>query len=190
MAATPPAAMRRAIGLIDAISLWTGRVVACLILPMVAGLTWEVVARYGFNAPTVWAYDMTFMLYGSFFMIGSAFTLQRKGHIRTDSFYAEWSPRRQAWVDLICYVLMFLPFAGVFAFVGWGYFVKAYVTHETFVSSSWQPITWPFKLSMPVAGALLLLQGVSECLKCLHAIRHGAWPDPPVAATVAEGIAV
>ena len=97
---------------------------------MVLALTYEVVARYLFNAPTEWAYDMTFMLYGTFFMLGAAFTLQRKGHVRTDSFYTDWSPRRQALTDLVCYLLMFLPFVGVFVFVGWGYFVKAYVTQR------------------------------------------------------------
>ena len=66
-----------------------------------------------------------------------------------------------------------------FVFVGWGYFLKAFLTNETFVSSSWQPITWPFKLSMPLAGTLLLVQGVSECLKCLHTLRTGQWPEPP-----------
>jgi TRAP-type mannitol/chloroaromatic compound transport system permease small subunit len=162
---------------IDNVARWSGRAVAWLIVPMVLSLCYEVVARYVFNAPTQWAYDMTFMLYGSFFMLGAAFTLQRKGHVRTDSLYAGWSPRRQALVDLGGHLLMLLPFAGVFVFVGWGYFVKAYTTNETFVSSSWQPITWPFKLAMPLAGVLLLLQGFSECLKCLHTLRHGRWPD-------------
>jgi TRAP-type mannitol/chloroaromatic compound transport system permease small subunit len=185
-----PQGLLATIRAIDQIALWSGRTVAWLIVPMVAGLAYEVFARYLFEAPTIWAYDMTYMLYGTFFMLGSAFTLQRKGHIRTDSYYGEWSPRRQATVDLVCYLVMFMPFAAVFAFSGWGYFVKAYVTHETFVSSPWSPITWPFKLMMPVAGVLLLIQGASECLKCLHAIRYGAWPDPPVSATVAEGVAV
>ena len=162
---------------LDQVARRSGQVVAWFIVPMVLSLCWEVVARYVFNAPTQWAYDMTFMLYGSFFMLGAAFTLQRKGHVRTDSFYAEWSPRRQATVDLTCYVLMFLPVAGVFLFVGWGYFVKAWVTNETFVSSAWQPITWPFKLAMPLTGALLLIQGLSECLKCLHTLRTGSWPE-------------
>jgi TRAP-type mannitol/chloroaromatic compound transport system permease small subunit len=152
---------------------------------MVLSLTYEVIARYVFNAPTQWAYDMTFMLYGTFFMLGAAYTLQRKGHVRTDSFYTEWSPRRQALTDLVCYLLMFLPFVGVFAFTGWGYFVKAYVTNETLVSSSWQPIAWPLKLSMPVAGALLLLQALSECLKCIDTIRSGEWADRPHAPEVA-----
>jgi len=162
---------------IDQIAIRSGHLAAWLVVPMVLSLCYEVVARYVFNAPTQWAYDMTFMLYGSFFMLGAAFTLQRKGHVRTDSLYADWSVRRQAMTDLVCYVVMFLPFVGVFAFVGWGYFVKAWVTNETFVSSAWQPITWPFKLTMPIAGVLLIIQGISECLKCVHALRHGEWPD-------------
>ena len=169
---------------IDQVAIVSGHCIAWLIVPMVLSLCYEVVARYLFNAPTQWAYDMTFMLYGTFFMLGSAFTLQRKGHVRTDSLHANWPPRRQAWVDLACYVLMFLPFAGVFIFVGWGYFVKAWVTNETFVSSSWQPITWPFKLAMPLTGLLLLIQGFSECLKCIHTLRTGRWPDRPSAPEV------
>jgi TRAP-type mannitol/chloroaromatic compound transport system permease small subunit len=168
---------------LDHVALVSGRVVAWLIVPMVLSLCYEVVARYVFNAPTQWAYDMTFMLYGSFFMLGAAFTLQRKGHVRTDSLYAGWRPRRQALVDLAGHLLMLLPFAGVMVFVGWGYFVKAWVTNETFVSSSWQPVTWPFKLAMPVAGVLLLIQGASECLKCAHTLKTGAWPDERQLAT-------
>ena len=162
---------------IDQIAIRSGHIVAWLVVPMVLSLCYEVVARYVFNAPTQWAYDMTFMLYGSFFMLGAAFTLQRKGHVRTDSLYANWSAQRQAITDLVCYLVMFLPFVGVFAFVGWGYFVKAWVTNETFVSSAWQPVTWPFKLTMPLAGMLLIIQGISECLKCVHVLRHGDWPD-------------
>jgi len=191
-AGAPPAvdsALARAARRIDLVAIVSGNLVAWLIVPMVLSLTWEVVARYVFNAPTVWAYDMTFMLYGTFFMVGAAFTLQRKGHIRTDSYYGEWSPRRQATIDLVCYVVMFLPFAGVFLFYGWGYFMKAFVTHETFVSSPWSPVTWPFKLMMPLAGLLLLVQGASEVLKCLHAIRFRSWPD--AAHSVAqEGVVV
>jgi len=85
--------------------------------------------------------------------------------------------------------VMFLPFAGVFLFYGWGYFMKAFSNHETFVSSPWSPVTWPFKLMMPLAGLLLLVQGASEVLKCLHAIRFRSWPD--AAHSVAqEGVVV
>lgn len=160
---------------LDRVAVGSGHAVAWMLLPLVLALSYEVVARYAFNAPTLWAYDMTFMLYGAFFMLGAAYTLQRKGHVRTDTFYGNWSPRTQALVDLVCYCLMFFPFVGVLAFVGWGYFWKAFVTNETFVSSAWQPITWPFRLALPLSGLLLILQGISECLKCLHALRTGAW---------------
>src|SRR5213078_1409011 len=86
----------RITGVLDAIPRIVGRVTAWLILPMIASLVYEVIARYAFDAPTLWAYDMTYMLYGTFFMLGSAWTLQRGGHIRTDTFYGEWSPRRRA----------------------------------------------------------------------------------------------
>ena len=93
MATQASAGLVRAVGFFDAFSLWSGRIVGWLIIPMVLSLVWEVVARYWFNAPTVWAYDMTYMLYGTFFMLGSAYTLLRGGHIRTDSLYAQWSPQ-------------------------------------------------------------------------------------------------
>jgi len=162
---------------LDPIAVWSGRLTCWMLVPLVLGLTWEVVSRYGFNRPTQWAYDLTFMLYGTFFMLGAAFTLQRKGHVRTDMLYERWSPRRQAITDLVCYVIVFIPFVSVFLFTGWGYFWKAFVTSETFVSSSWQPVTWPFRLAMPLAGALLLIQGASEMCKCIHTLRHGQWPD-------------
>ena len=183
-------ALVRAARRIDLVAIHTGRVVAWLIVPMVLSLSYEVASRYLFNTPTIWAYDMTFMLYGTFFMVGSAFTLQRKGHIRTDSYYGEWSARRQAWTDLVGYIVLFMPVAAVFAFVGWGYFAKAYTTNETFVSSPWSPVTWPFKLMMPLTGALLLIQGFSECLKCLHAIRTGTWPDAQTQNVVSQGVVI
>ena len=164
---------------LDQVAIWSGKVFAWLIVPMVLALTYEVVARYGFNSPTLWAYDMTFMLYGSFFMLGAAFTLQRKGHIRTDSWYGGWSVKTQAWVDILGYLFMFTPFVAVFLWTGWGYFWKSFITNETFVSSPWQPVAWPFKLVMPLTGLLLGIQGVSELLKSIHAARTGQWPDAP-----------
>jgi TRAP-type mannitol/chloroaromatic compound transport system permease small subunit len=167
----------RAARRLDPIAVWSGRLTCFMLIPLVLALTWEVVARYVFNAPTQWAYDMTFMLYGTFFMLGAAFTLQRKGHVRTDMYYERWSPRRQAGIDLACYLLIFLPVIWVFTYTGWGYFWKSFVTNETFVSSSWQPITWPFKMALPLTGLLLGIQGVSEVFKCVHTLQHGQWSD-------------
>lgn len=164
---------------LDRVSALSGPIVAWLIIPMVLGLTYEVVARYLFNSPTLWAYDMTFMMYGSYFMLGAAFTLQRKGHVRTDSFYGGWAPRRQAWVDAACYLLMYLPFVLVLLVVGWGYFYKSFMTGERFVTSPWMPVVWPFKMVLPLTGLLLLVQGIAEFLKCLHTLSTGAWPAAP-----------
>ncbi|TSA18909.1 MAG: TRAP transporter small permease subunit [Betaproteobacteria bacterium] len=172
---SPPSAMLKAIKTLDAISIWSGRIIAWLIIPMVLSLVYEVVARYVFNAPTEWAYDMTFMLYGSFFMIGSAYTLQRKGHIRTDSYYSGWSPRTQGRVDVVCYLLLFFPPLILFLVVGWDFFLKSYGQGERIVTSPWMPIVYPFKFTLPLATLLLLLQGLSEFMKSLWAAMKGEW---------------
>jgi TRAP-type mannitol/chloroaromatic compound transport system permease small subunit len=151
---------------IDTLVLVCGKGVAWLILPMVLSLVWEVTARYGFNAPTEWAYDMTFMLYGTFFMLGSAWTLQRGGHIRTDSFYSKWTKQTQARVDLVCYLVFFFPAMAILAWLGSEYFWKSFQQNERIVTSPWLPIVWPFKFVMPASAVLLLLQGISECVKC------------------------
>lgn len=171
-------------GLVRAIEVVTrlaGQAVAWLVLPMVAGLVYEVVARYAFNAPTAWAYDMTYMLYGTCFMIGSAWTLQRGGHIRTDTFYANWSPRTRAWVDIACYVLFFFPALAIFMVLGWEYFWKSFQQNERIVTSPWLPIVWPFKFVIPATAALLILQGIAEVLKALPAALGRATSDsaPP-----------
>jgi TRAP-type mannitol/chloroaromatic compound transport system permease small subunit len=153
---------------LDRISAAVGLAVAWLILPMVGSLVYEVVARYVFDAPTEWAYDMTFMLYGSLFMLGSAYTLQKGGHIRTDMFYSEWSPRTRAFVDAACYLLLFLPPMLVFLDLSAQYFWKSFQQNERIVTSPWLPIVWPFKAVMPVTAGLLVLQGISELIKSLQ----------------------
>jgi TRAP-type mannitol/chloroaromatic compound transport system permease small subunit len=155
---------------LDAVTRGVGRATAWLIIPMVASLVFEVTARYLFDAPTIWAYDMTYMLYGTFFMLGSAWTLQRGGHIRTDTFYAQWSPQRKAWVDIACYLLLYLPAMAVFLKLGAEYFWKSFQQNERIVTSPWLPIVWPFKLVMPVTAVLLILQGISELIKCVQVI--------------------
>ena len=151
---------------LDAVCRACGMAVAWLIVPMVLSLVWEVTARYLFDSPTTWAYDMTFMLYGTFFMVGSAWTLQRGGHIRTDNFYSSWTRRTRARVDLACYLIFFFPAVAIFAWLGGEYFWKSFQQGERIVTSPWMPIVWPFKFMMPAAALLLLLQGISECLKC------------------------
>jgi TRAP-type mannitol/chloroaromatic compound transport system permease small subunit len=172
---------------LDAITRACGVAVAWLILPMVGSLVWEVAARYLFDAPTTWAYDMTFMLYGTFFMVGSAWTLQRGGHIRTDTYYSRWSPRTRARVDLACYLVLFFPALTVLAWLGWEYFWKSFQQNERIVTSPWLPIVWPFKFMIPFAMVLLLVQGVSEFLKAwARAFGPGIDDDTFAAASAGE----
>ena len=105
----PPRWLLRTIRFIDTIGDWSGKIFAWLIVPMIVGVSYEVFVRYVFNAPTIWAYDVTYMLYGSHFMLGAAYTLSKGGHVRTDFFYANWSQRTQGWVDAVSYLLFFFP---------------------------------------------------------------------------------
>jgi len=165
----------RLVKAIDRIALWSGAVVSWLIIPMVLALAYEVAARYFFNAPTIWAYDVTFITYGTFFMLGSAYTLQRGGHIRTDSYYGQWSVRTQGMVDSICYALFFFPALIIFLFVTWEFFWVSYLRAERSVTSPWLPPIWPLKAVMPVTCALLLVQGIAELLRSIHAWSAGEW---------------
>lgn len=171
----PPEGLLTVIRLLDGISEWSGRAVAWLIVPMVLSLVWEVFARYVFSSPTVWAYDATYMLYGTFFMLGAAFTLKRKGHIRTDFFYANWSARRQGAVDAVLYLFFYFPALSIFLWVAWDYAATSWARGERIVTSPWMPPVYPFKTVLPVTAALLLLQGVSEFLKSAYAAARGRW---------------
>jgi len=182
----PSTTLTRVTRALDAITHACGVAVAWLIVPMVASLVWEVTARYIFDAPTTWAYDMTFMLYGTFFMIGSAWTLQRGGHIRTDTYYSHWSPRARARVDLACYVVLFFPALTILAWLGWAYFWKSFEQNERIVTSPWLPIVWPFKFVIPFATVLLLVQGVSEFLKAWSR-AFGTDVDDATPPTASEG---
>ena len=158
---------------LDRFSEWAGRLIAWLIFPMVLSLVYEVTARYFFNAPTVWAYDMTYMLYGAFFMLGAGFTLKRGGHIRTDMLYARWSPRVQAIVDTACYLLLFFPPLIALFWVGGEFFLKSLERSERVVSSPWMPVIYPLKAVIPVACLLLMVQGLAELGRSILAAVGG-----------------
>ena len=150
------------IRVIDTVSDWTGRIVCWLIIPLVGALTFEVVARYAFDAPTAWAYDISYMLYGSFFM-----------HVRTDMLYQAWSPRTQGAIDAACYLFLFFPAMVFLLWMGSQEAWHAWLIGERSDASPWRPILYPFKAVIPATALLLLLQGISELLKSLYAIRTG-----------------
>jgi TRAP-type mannitol/chloroaromatic compound transport system permease small subunit len=160
----------RGLPLVDRVSELSGRAAAWLVLPLILGVTYEVFARYALNAPTVWAYDLAYMLYGSIFMLGAAYALRRGAHVRTDFLYNDWSDRRKALADAVGYVL-FLPALLLYLLALGRQAQHSWMIGEKSVESAWRPPLYPFKWMMVVAMALLLLQGVVELLRTLDRLR-------------------
>jgi TRAP-type mannitol/chloroaromatic compound transport system permease small subunit len=159
---------------IDTISNWSGRIFSLLIFPLVLGITYEVISRYAFSSPTIWAYDLSYMLYGSHFMLGAGYTLLHKGHIRTDVFYEKWSPRTQGAVDAILYLFFFFPGMVFFFLSGAESAYQSWRVGEVSDATFWKPLVYPLKMCVPVAAVLLFVQGISEFLKSIHAAIKGA----------------
>lgn len=168
--------MRRTITVIDTAMLWAGRVICLMLLPLLGAIVYEVVARKLFLAPTLWAYDVSRMLSGAMFMLGAAYALMRGVHIRADFLYRTMSERNQARVDLGLYLVFYFPAIALFLWVTSEYAWDAYIKGETSMDTAWMPKVWPARSAMPIGAALLLIQGVSEALKCVYAIRRGRWP--------------
>lgn len=168
-----PPALVRIVRVIDTLSEWSGRLFCWLIVPLVAGTVYEVVVRYMFNAPTIWAYDLSYMLYGSHFMLGAAYTLLKGGHIRTDIFYQNWSPRTQGLVDALLYLLLFFPGMIFFFWMGGQEALHSIQIGERSDASPWRPIVYPLKMVLPVTALLILIQGVSELIKSAHLALRG-----------------
>lgn len=163
----------RVVRIIDKFTDTTGTLVAWLNIPMMLCVSYEVAMRYAFNAPTVWVFDVTYMLYGTIFMLGAAYALHKGAHIRTDFFFEKWSIRTKGWIDSIAYVVFFFPGIFVFLVVSWNEGWYAYTINELSEQTPWRPVLWPFKMMVPLAALLLLIQGVSETIKSVWAARTG-----------------
>ncbi len=172
-----PAPLRSLVRGIDRFTRGTGQLVSWLTVPMVFSLCYEVVSRKFFGRATVWSYDVTYMLYGSLFMLAAGFTLLRREHIRTDFFYARWPERTQALVDTLAYLFVFFPSMIFFLWKGTEMALHSWAIRELSEASPWRPPLYPFRTVLPLGSALLLLQGVSEFLKALAAVRTGRWPE-------------
>ena len=169
----PSPSVIRLVNAIDRFTDTTGTWVAWLNVPLVLAVSYEVIARYAFNSPTIWSFDVTYMLYGTIFMLGAAFALHKGAHIRTDFFFEKWSTRTKGMIDSVAYIAFFFPSLIVFFFVSWSEGWYSFTIGETSEQTPWRPILWPFKMVVPLAILLLLIQGVSELLKSLHAARTG-----------------
>ena len=169
--------MQKLLLTIDKISTFVGQSFSWLIVSLTFMISWEVFSRYALDHPHSWAFDARIMQYGTLFMMAGAYTLAKNGHVRGDVLYSFFMPRTQATIDLILFIVFFIP--GVFALTYAGY---------TFAAESWRmlehssitsegPPIYPFKTMMPLAGAFLLVQGIIEIIRCVICIKQGEWPS-------------
>ncbi len=161
---------------VDRLSTWIGQAFSWTIVLLTALITWEVFSRYALNQPHDWALNGQIMLYGVLFMMSGAYTLAKNGHVRGDVLYGFFQPRTQATVDLVLYLIFFLP--GIFAltWAGWEYAQESLAIREKTFSATPLPL-YPFKFAIPFAGAMLLLQGIVEIIRCVICLRDGEWPS-------------
>ena len=158
----------------DRISTWVGKAAAWLIVALMLLVCVEVFKRYILNAPTAWIFDANNMLYGTLFMLGGAYTLAHDGHVRGDFFYGSMKPRTQARIDFVLYLLFFIPGIAALTWAGWTYFQESLAMREQTFTAVPIPL-YPFKFVIPVAGAIVLMQGISEMLRCLVCMKTGEW---------------
>ncbi len=161
---------------VDRASTRLGQTFAWLIVALTCLIAWEVFSRYVLNTPHDWALDVQIQMYGTLFMLAGAYTLAKNGHVRGDVLYGFFEPRTQAWVDLVLYVLFFLPGIVALTWAGWTFAQESIAIRESTFSATPLPL-YPFKFMVPVAGFMLLLQGIVEIVRCVQCIRDGQWPS-------------
>ena len=171
----PPRSLMAIMRAVDTFTDYTGWVVAWLIVPLIAIMVVEVVSRYLIQFSTPWTYDLTYILTGTFFMLGAAYTLLHGGHIRTDFLYKTFPVRWQGFIDSVAYLIFYIPGISIFMWFGWETFIESWRLGERAISP-WNPPLYPYRAVIPVAAALLLIQGLSELLKSLYALVRGRWP--------------
>ncbi len=172
--------MDRFIFLVDSFTAWVGKVFAWCILLLAIGVAYEVFVRYALRDPTSWAFDLSYLMYGTLFMMGGAYTLARDSHVRGDVIYRLWKPKTQAKVEMFLYFFFFFPgilalvFAGAdYALESWSY---NYGRGEVSINSpAGVPIS-QFKTVLPVAGLLLFFQGLAQVCRCIVCLKTGEWP--------------
>jgi TRAP-type mannitol/chloroaromatic compound transport system permease small subunit len=161
---------------IDGISTWTGKAAAWLIIGLMTLVCVEVFKRYIINMPTAWIFDASNMLYGTLFMICGAYTLAQNGHVRGDFLYSSMRPRMQASLDLVLYVMFFIPGIAALVYAGYDYASDAWRINEHSNVTADGPPVYHFKAMIPLAGALVMLQGLAEIVRCIVCLKTGAWP--------------
>lgn len=168
--------MQQLLFFIDKVSTWVGQAFSWLIVALTFLISWEVFSRYVLNSPNPWAFDLMIMMYGAAFMMAGAYTLAKNGHVRGDVLYGFFPPRLQAGLDLALYFLFFIP--GIIALIlaGYDYAAESLAIREHSTLTANGPPLYPFKMVIPIAGVLLIMQGMVEIVRCVICLRNGEWP--------------
>lgn len=168
--------MQKTLLFIDAISTFIGKAFAWLMVSLTLMICYEVFSRYALGTPHAWVFDASNMMYGTMFMMAGAYTLAKRGHVRGDILYGFLTPRVQAGIDLILYIIFFIPGIVALVWAGWEFFGDSLAQNEHSSIAADGPPIYPFKLMIPLAGAFLLVQGVAEIIRCVMCLRSGDWP--------------
>ena len=171
-----PTWMAKSIINIDKFSKWIGSVVCWILMPLIFAMTYEVLARKLFLAPTIWAYDISRFLYGALFMLGAGYALSRGVHIRADFLYRNFKTKNQGLIDFWLYLLFYFPGLIVFFYMTFGFVVESIQRGERGMDTTWMPYMWPIKTCLLIGIIFLLIQGFSELLKSYWAAKKGEWP--------------
>jgi TRAP-type mannitol/chloroaromatic compound transport system permease small subunit len=169
--------MAALVRLIERITGSAGLLIAWVVFPLILASVYEVAARYVFNAPTIWAFELGYMAMGVHALMGAAFALRERAHIRIDILYINFSDRTKALLDTAGYLVLFLPVICWVSLGLWDYWVEAYVNGEHSGQSAWNPLIWPFRLSFFLGFFLLAMQGLAELIKCVEFLtgRRAVW---------------
>jgi TRAP-type mannitol/chloroaromatic compound transport system permease small subunit len=161
---------------IDAISTWVGKCAAWLIIALMSIVCIEVFKRYILNAPTAWIFDLDNMLYGTLFMLAGAYTLAQNAHVRGDFLYSSMRPRMQAALDLVLYLVFFVPGIAALIYSGYIFAAESWQIGEHSTVTAEGPPVYQFKAMIPVAGVLVMLQGIAEIVRAVVCLQTGEWP--------------
>lgn len=161
---------------IDTASLWVGRGVCLLTVPLFSIMVYEVFMRYVFTAPTIWVYDLSRMMYGALFILGAGYALSKGVHIRADFIYRNFPVKTQGLVDACLYIFFYFPGMLVFLWTSMDFAGVSWVRGEKGMDTAWMPYVAPIKSALPIGVFFLLVQGISELLKSIYAATRGRWP--------------
>ncbi|MEY2860441.1 MAG: hypothetical protein RL392_899 [Pseudomonadota bacterium] len=168
--------MQKVLLAVDKLSTIVGQAFSWLILVLTLLISWEVFSRYALDNPHPWAFDVMSMMYGTLFMTAGAYTLSKNGHVRGDVLYGFFPPRLQAGLDLALYILFFIPGVFALAWAGYGFAADSWAINEHSNITANGPPVYPFKTIIPIAGAILLAQGLVEIVRCIVCLQQGEWP--------------